>query len=281
MRTQFPGNVVPKSRFDPVAVNLLAFYPVANRAPDNITGANNFRANYVNLLTRNNYTAKIDHNLGAKDKFSGRYLYNSDDTGSTSVFPNPAAETNNDTKRHQQYWYMSWTRIVTPELINEFRFTYSNRINWAKSKSVGEGWPAKLGIKGVPDNAFPQIITSGVTNLSNASQERRQFPIEQMQFVNNTSWVRGKHTIKFGVEVRPGRNYEANLPTGSGAFTFATTPTGQPGSATTGLGMATMLLGFPTGFTARQTQVLDRKSYYLGAFVQNDWSIHRDLTLNI
>jgi hypothetical protein len=170
--------------------------------------------------------------------------------------------------------------VVTPALINEFRFTYSNRINWAKAKSIGGDWPTKLGIKGVPDNAFPQIITTGVTNLSNAAQERRQYPIEQMQFVNNTSWVRGKHSFKFGVEVRPSRNYEANLPTASGAFTFGTTPTGQPGSATTGLGMATMLLGFPTAFAARQTQILDRKSYYLAAFAQDDWSISRDVTLN-
>ncbi|MCL5742923.1 MAG: TonB-dependent receptor [Acidobacteria bacterium] len=281
VRTQFPGNVIPKSRLDPVSLNLLPFYPVANRAPDNITGANNFRSNYVNLLTRDNFTAKVDHNLGSKDKLSGRYLYNSDNATNTSVFPNPAAETNNDTLRHQQYWYMSWTRIVTPALINEFRFTYSNRTNWAKSKGVGGDWPSKLGIKGVPDNAFPQIVTSGVNNLSNASQERRQYPIEQLQFVNNTSWIHGKHAFKFGVEVRPGRNYEANLPTGSGAFTFATTPTGQPGSAATGIGMATMLLGFPTAFTTRQTQVLDRKSYYLAGFAQDDWSITRDLTLNL
>lgn len=281
VRTQFPGNVIPKSRLDPVSLNLLPFYPVANRAPDTIAGANNFRANYVQMLTRNNYTAKIDHNLGSKDKLSGRYLYNSDDNVNTSVFPNPASETANDTLRHQQYWYMSWTRVVTPSLINEFRFTYSNRTNWAKSKGVDGGWPSKLGIKGVPDNAFPQIAASGVNNLSNANQQRRQFPIEQMQLVNNTSWIRGKHSFKFGVEVRPSRNYEQNLPAGSGAFSFATTPTGQPGSATTGIGMATMLLGFPTGFNQRQTDVLDRKSYYLAAFAQDDWSITRDLTINV
>src|SRR5262249_21395626 len=153
-----------------------------------------------------------------------------------------------DAERHQQYWYMSWTRIVTSALINEFRFTYSNRINHATTKGLDGNWPAKLGIKGVPDNAFPQFVTAGVTNLGSAAQERRQLPIEQLQFVNNLSYVRGKHAFKFGVEVRPGRNYEANLPTASGAFTFATMPTGQPGSAATGIGMASMLLGFPTAF---------------------------------
>jgi hypothetical protein len=280
VRTAFPGNRIPKDRLDPVALNLLPYYPVANRAPDNISGANNFRSNYVNGLTRNNITAKVDHNLGDKDKFSARYLYNSDDTDSTSVFPNPAAETGTDTKRHQQYWYGSWTRIFTAALINEARFTYGNRINHAYAKGLGNDWPSKLGVKGVPENAFPQFSAAGVTNLGSNAQERRQFPIEQLQFVNNLSYVRGKHSFKFGAEVRTARNYEINLPTASGQFNFATTPTGQPGSASTGIGLASMLLGFPTGFTARQTQLLDRKSYYLAGFVQDDWAISRDLTLN-
>ena len=71
---------------------------VANRAQDTLAGANNFRANYVNLLTRNTFLVKVDHNLGAKDKLSGRYLYNSDDSGNTSVYPDVAADTNTGTR---------------------------------------------------------------------------------------------------------------------------------------------------------------------------------------
>ena len=61
--------------------------------------------------------------------------------------------------------------------------------------------------------------------------------------------------MKFGFEARPSYNYEVNLPTGSGAFTFGTQPTGLPGNAATGFGLATMLVGFPTNFALRQTQV--------------------------
>ena len=128
---------------------------------------------------------------------------------------------------------------------------------------MGGDWPSKIGIKGVPDNAFPQIIATGFTNLGSDAQERRQFPIEQYQFVENLSWVRGRHAMKFGAEVRPSRNYESNLPTASGAFTFGTTASGMPGVAASGNGMATLLLGFPTGFATRQTPILDRKNWYL------------------
>lgn len=281
VRTQFTNNRIPAAMLDPVGVNILPFYPVANRPPDNPTGANNFRSNFTNRLTRNNFTVKLDHNFGAKDKLSGRYLYNSDDTINTSVFPNPASETNNDTRRHQQFWYGSWTRTLSPSLINEFRFTYANRINHAFSKGLGGGWPTKLGIRGVSDLAFPNIAVTGLTALSNASQERQQFPIEQYQIVNNVSWVRARHAVKFGMEVRPSYNYEINRPSVSGSFTFSPLATGQPGVAASGFGLASLLLGFPTGFSARETDVLDRSSWYLAGFAQDDWAIRSDLTLNI
>lgn len=281
VRTAFLGNRIARDRLDAVALNLLPFYPVANRPPDSVSGANNFRANNVTGITRNNFVAKIDHNLGTKDRFTTRYLYNSDDNYVTSVYPNPAADPNGSQQSHQQFWYGAWTRVLTPALINETRFTYGNRINHAYTNGLGGDWPSKLGIKGVPDNAFPQFSAAGVAGLGSASQERRQFPIEQFQMVENLSYVHGKHWLKFGVEARRSRNYETNLPTGSGSFTFATTPTGLPGTAASGNGFASLLLGFPTAFAARQTQVLNRSAWYLSGFVQEDWSIARDLTLNL
>ncbi len=281
VRDVFAGNRIPSARLDPVALKILPFYPTPNRPPDSITGANNFRANWVGGLTRNNFTVKLDHNLGGKDKLTGRYIYNSDDVINTSVFPNPAAETNNDNQRHQQFWYGSWTRVVSASLINEFRFTYANRINHAFEKGLGGNWPSKMGIKGVPDDAFPQINVSSVTALGNASQERQQLPIQQYQFVNNLSWVRGRHALKLGAELRPSLNFEINRPTVSGAFTFNTLSTGQPGSAATGIGLASMLLGFPTSFAARETDPLNRHSWYIAGFAQDDWTVIPSLTLNL
>jgi hypothetical protein len=280
-RTQFPGNRIPAARIDPVAARVMAFYPVPNRPADSLAGANNFRANYVTILTRNYYTARIDHNIGSRDRISGRYIYNSDDLGRTSVFPDPAADTMNVAVRHQNYFYGSWIRTVTPNLINDLRVTYSNRVNHAHSMGLGQPWATTLGLRGVPDGAFPEMAAAGFTALGGASQERRQFPIEQYQIVNNVSWIRGKHSFKFGGEIRPSYNWEINRPTASGAFAFSLLGTGQPGVAASGNGLATMQLGFVTGFSARETEILDRRSWYLAAFVQDDWYLTRDLTLNI
>ena len=282
IRDQFPGNVVPGSRIDPVAANIVKYYPSPNRPADNVTGANNFRANYISRLTRDNYTAKVDHNLNSRDKLQARYIYNSDNVFNTSVFAEPAADTLEDPLRHQHYTFVSWTRVVSPSMVNDLRFTYSNRINWNRSKGVGTGaWVAALGIKGVPENAFPGITATGFQQIGSINQERQQFPIQQYQLIDNFSWVRGRHSMKFGFELRPSYNYEINRPTLSGAFTFSPLATGQPGVASSGNGLASLLVGFPTGFAARETQVLDRYSWYMSGFVQDDWQVSRDLTLNI
>ncbi|MBI3281280.1 MAG: TonB-dependent receptor [Acidobacteria bacterium] len=281
VRDPFPGNRIPASRMDPVALSVLPFYPAANRSADDIAGANNFRANDVTALTRDNYVIKIDHNLNSYNKLTARYIYNSDNTDGVSVFPNRAADTNADARRHQQFWYGTWTHIFSPALLQEIRFTYGNRIYHQYSRGFGEGWPSRLGLKGVPDDAFPRFSAAGFTALGAGTQERRQFPIQQYHILSHTSWVRGRHSLKFGAEIRPSMNYEIFRPSVSGSLTFSRGFTGLPGNANTGSGLATLLLGVPTNFQQRETPLLERRSWYVGAFLQDDWTVRDGLTLNI
>jgi Carboxypeptidase regulatory-like domain len=281
VRTQFAGNIIPLDRFDQVAQNLLEFYPLPNQAPANASGANNFSANYQQILTRNNFTAKLDHNFTERDRFNFRYLYNSDDLSFTTVFPNIVADTNAPALRHQNYFYWGYTRTFSSTVINEFRYTYSNRINHVQSFGLGEPWPTQLGLKGVPDGAFPRINVAGVTSLGAGTHERAQLPIQQHQLVNNLSVTHGRHALKIGTELRKSLNFETNRPSISGQFGFNTLLTGQPGSAATGIGFASLLLGYPNGVTFRETEVLDRYSWYLAGFIQDDWTISQSLTLNL
>jgi Carboxypeptidase regulatory-like domain len=280
-RTQFPGNVIPASRLDPVALNLVALYPAPNRTPDNASGANNFAGNSTQTLERDNYLVKVDHTFGPNDKISGRYLYNSDNRFNSSVFPEAAADPLTDALRHQNYFYVSYTRTFGSAIVNEARYTYGNRINHELSHGLGEGWPTRLGLTGVPDDAFPRFAIAGIAAVGATNHERRQFPIQQHQFVNTLSYVRGRHAFRTGVEIRPSFNYEVNRPSVSGTFTFGTQPTALPGRAGTGHGLASLLVGFPNNLSVRETDVLDRSSWYLAGFVQDDWTVSPDLTLNM
>ncbi len=280
VRNPYPGNRIPQAQLDPVALKLMTFYALPNRAPDGITGANNFRANYVAQSSADFYMAKVDHNFSDRDKVTGRYFFNGGPTRNSSNWADPGADSRTGADNRQQYVYGSYIRTVSATLVNDVRFTYIRRIFHNLSAGLGGDYPTKIGLKGVPNTAFPQFAPSGFTTMGTNAQERQQYPIEQEQVVDNLTKIRGRHTLKFGVEARRSRNHEFNLQTVSGAFSFSTQPTGLPGTAATGNGLASMLIGFPTGFSQLQTQELDRSSWYLAAFAQDDWAISRSLTLN-
>lgn len=280
VRDIYPGNVIPQNRLDPVGRAILPFYPVANRSADNISGVNNFRTNFQEILTRDAFLVKGDHAFTAKDRISLRYLYNSDNVDYTTTVTNIAADTNSQALRNQNFFYGTYTRVITPTIINEFRFNYGNRINHQKSYGLDGGWPTKLGLKGVPDDAFPNISVAGIRALGTAAQERRQFPIQQFMFSNNISVILNRHALKAGFELRPSYNFEVNRPQVSGTFNFSPLTTGLPGVASSGFGLASLLAGAPLSVNVRTTEALDRRSYYAAWFVQDDWTVSRNLTLN-
>ncbi len=280
VRDPYPDNRIPASLLDPVAVKLMSFYPAPNRPPDNITGANNVRGNFATSSDADFLMIKVDHNLGSRDKITGRYMYNNGQNRSSSLFPDPAADPRNSADNQQQYTYASWTRTLNPTMVNDLRFTYLYRLFHNFSNGLGGNYPDKIGLRGVQNNAFPQFSPAGISALGSNTQERQQYPIDQQQVVDNFSQVHGRHAIKVGFEARRSRNHEFNHPTVSGAFGFSTQPTGLPGNAATGIGLASLLLGFPTSFTTLSTQELDRSSWYLAAFAQDDWSVTPALTVN-
>ncbi|MPY89980.1 MAG: hypothetical protein GEU99_18915 [Luteitalea sp.] len=279
-RQPFPGNVIPSDRLDPVALQLMELYPLPNRPPDNASGANNFSANQTERLERDNYLIKIDHTLTNRDKLTGRYLFETDNTSRASVLPEPAADTQNRPLNHQHNVSVSHTRTFG-KAVNELRYTYVRRFHHTISPGLGGGWPSQLGLQGVSDEAFPRFSIAGIAPLGATTHERRQFPIEQHQLVDTLSYVRGRHTWKAGFEVRPSFNYEVNRPSISGDFSFTTQPTALPGQSGTGHGVASLLLGFPNSVSVRETEVLDRSSWYLAGFLQDDWTLSRNLTINL
>jgi hypothetical protein len=285
-RQPFPDNVIPSDRLDPVALNVMKFYPRPNRSPDRIDGANNFRANIVNGLNGDFVMGKVDHTWNDRNKLTGRYMaYRSNASPPSALgLPDNGAIPNPYTLEHAQLAYGSWTRILSSSALNDLRYTYVNRATHSLSPGVGGDYPKKIGLMGVEPTAFPQFAPAGFTSIGSDAQERRQYPIEQHHVVDNFSWLKNRHALKFGFETRLSRNYEVNLPTPSGAFRFTALSTGLPDSPAdtqTGSGLASLLLGLPTSFSSMVTQTLDRRSWYFSGFLQDEWTPAPSLTLNI
>lgn len=281
-RQLFPGNVIPASQLDPVGMAILAYYPVPNQAASNVAGANNFSGAPVSISPSDFYMIKGDHNFNSKNSVIGRYMRVSGASSISSIYPhNGAGDPTTFAVNRSQYVYANWTHVVSGTQVNDFRFTFNDRVFHSLSSGIGGDYPRKLELKGVSDDAFPQISPVGFSTLGAGTQERRQYPIRQQQYLDNYSLNRGRHALKFGFEVRKSFNQDVLRSQVSGSFSFSTQATSLPGDSTTGNGLASMLTGFVTGFSELETQPLLRHSYYLGAFAQDNWTIRPDLTLNL
>jgi hypothetical protein len=281
VRTQFPNNVIPASQLNPVGVNMLNYYPLPDQ-PGNIAGANNFAGNEVARSPANFYMVKIDHSFSERDRITFRYMFVSGQGTESSIYPqNGAGDPTNVAYNSSAYYFGSWTHVISPSLINDLRYTLNERRFHNLSAGLGGGYPSKLGLQTVPDTAFPTINPAGFSPLGSTQQERLQDPIQTNQVVDNLSWNKGKHALKFGFEMRRSFNQDILLTYVSGDYTFATTPTGLPGNTATGNGLASMLVGFPTAFQELSTEPLDRHTYYLAGFVHDDWTVSPQLTLNV
>ena len=129
----------------------------------------------------------MDHSFSDNDRVTARYLFNSGNTGVTSAYTNPAADPTGYILAHQQYIYSFWTHIFGPTLVNDVRFNYGNRVAHTLTLGVGSDAVQNIGLKGVSNNAFPNIAPAGYSQLGSTNQERRQYPIQNYQYVDNLS----------------------------------------------------------------------------------------------
>lgn len=96
--------------------------------------------------------------------------------------------------------------------------------------------------------------------------------------------VIGRHTLKVGFDGRQYRLSVTNYGDSSGAFTFNTSWTnGGTGGVSSGIGydLAALLLGVPSSGEYDLNARADYHEYYVGSFVQDDWTVNNRLTLNM
>lgn len=138
VREPFAGNVIPASRLDPVARQLLDFWPPANRPPVNVSGAQNFSGNRAQKFTRDNVTTRMDHVFSDRNRFYFRLLYNRDPQFRTSVYPRLEADPNAPIQdRWQRTMLFADTHSFSGSLVMDARYSYGSRINHSKRAGLG------------------------------------------------------------------------------------------------------------------------------------------------
>lgn len=291
LRDPFAGNVIPLNRLDRVALNILPFYPVPNRQPsDSFTNSNNFVANLGAQKRARQMTGKGDHHFNEKNHISFRYTLwdHKDDNGSTGsgYFPDPSARVRNDDYSNKNF-NLTDTHLISPNLIHEIRLGYVRNHFPFLPPTVGTGIIKKLGLpSSVPDITLPGINFTGVPNVQNFPSGfgtiDGHITMDTYQLMDSVTWIKGKHTLKMGLEFRR-TLYSINACFScSGAFNFDARLTGNPQSlAGTGSGLASFLLGSVTSATIDSNVGETYRNLNQAYYVQDDWKISRRLTLNM
>jgi len=280
----FANNQVPRARFDPVAAKVLELWPQPN-FPGSGT-RDNFIRNPPWTVDRDAFDTRIDHDLSGKDKIFGRLSISPSKTRRESVFPEPArGGQNNDRALDDNSAYsiaFAYTRIFRPTLLNEFRFGFL-RQKVDKRELTDQPLSelaAQYGIRGIPPNGrlfgLPQFTLSGRVGYQGLGEpgSMPNFKIHQVyQYLDNVSWNRGNHNLKFGTDLRWNRSDIFGGASSHGNLTFD--------GSFTGISLADFLLGL-TSQAALATQLVGQMRFRNYMFYAlDDWKVTPRLTLNL
>ncbi len=281
-----PTNVFPAGLVDPLAARLAALYPAPNV---NINGSN-FLSDPEKSETRNNFDIRVDHNFSDRDTFFTRFSYENQPSFIPSPFSNALdGGSFADGSEDDSYRSVAISEVHTfrSDLINEFRLGY-NRINSHRlNLNYNQNISAQLGFPGVPFGpdigGLPQLsfedgtLTIGSSGFLPSVEKQNAFVGDE-----DLTWVHGRHSVKFGVEVRHEQftMFQPAAPRGTESFgsDFTDNPA-APGTG--GESFATFLLGIPDGGSINNLHTVDYRRWITSYFAEDDIQATPRLTLNL
>jgi hypothetical protein len=288
VRDAFQGNRIPRERMDPVALNVLKYWPEPNQPGDPVTGANNFYASGSAQVKTDNFDVRIDRNLGPSRRLFGRYSYRRSYDAPPQLFPGDTgvAEGRINLNDWGQNVVLDFSDQVRGQnLINvrmgfaRNRFLYDNQALGFSPTSLG--LPADIEAN-VDRPMFPQFSVSDVASLGGG--DHRSSGFNNYVLAGNVSRAAGRHFLKAGYE---GRMYRINVweARAAGSFSFSRLFTQGPNplaaTALGGHGFASFLLGSGnSGLLYQNWKNVAAQSFYHAVYLQDDWRIGERLTIN-
>jgi hypothetical protein len=290
IRDQFAENRIPQNLIDPVALNVLKYYPLPNLPGDANTGANNYAASGSTQLNLDNYDFRVDHRISERQTFFARYSHRYTEDVPLKAFPESItmAEGRVIQENKARNFVAEYTHTLSPATVLTGRLGFARTLFVFSNQGLGFK-PSQLGLPASIDSVvdrqmFPAFGVSGMTSLG--GNDHRFNAFMSYPFVATLTRAQGKHNWKYGGEVRLIRVnvWEAR---NAGQFNFNAGMTQGPNpnaaSSSAGFGFASFLLG--TGTTGNVLiqgwKNVAAQSFYYAGYAQDDWRVSNKLTLNL
>jgi len=301
-------NVIPQAMFDKAGAQVIQLYPQSNASNSQL--GFNFTNVPVRKLNEGEFDIRLDHNFSSKDSAFARFSYDQAvtfDPGGSPGFAsqNPFGSTEFLTN-HGRNVAVSETHVFSDRTINQASVGFNRIFNHILPFGVYGGracTAAKLGIQGADLSSQCDSITGYPASLNQTNLDCMSCGLTSIQLTNywpigdrgfapfqggtnvfsasdTLDMIRGKHDIRVGVGIRANQMNVRSNAFQDGAFFML----GGTGSYT-GDDAADLLLGqVSNGALHDQTfngATTGRRWKMFRPFVQDDWRVTNDLTVNI
>jgi outer membrane receptor protein involved in Fe transport len=297
----FPGNIIPRERWDRFGWTLLNMVDLPNLPNDYPLG--NYFVRQRHRIDGHEGGFRIDHTFSPADRAFLRFrmnhseLFTADGMSRTDgPLPGLARGTNDDNRgiiqggTHVDRNYnavLSHVHVFGSRLVNEARIGFHRYELDVESNAHGQNLAEANGLRGVNrdilSSGLPILYLDGYyTDFGGDDWKPLYFRNTFWQINDTLTYNAGRHTLKFGAEYRRRRedDYFAVFP--AGAFYVGTYGSSYQFSWWQGHELASLLLGRPSyGYLGRRfgSPILDDRQY--AAFVQDDWKVSDKLTFNL
>jgi len=300
-RDQFPNNIIPRDRFDPVAVKVQALFP-----PTSGPNANALVDNYIEVYPTSRVTEvpsiKVDQLIGkGKLSFFWQRTKTTNPNGNTIFgqsdgLPDPLS-TVLGTFQNAPLYRLNYDHTLTPRLLLHLGAGYRSNYFFVPSVTrTGEltsfNAEKELGLMGgIETGFFPPmsstIAANGTGGMKNIGSSAATNNITQAPTFNiSLNWVKDNHTYKFGSELRTEGYPPRVRGNTAGSYNFNAQQTGQPfqtaavGGANVGFAYASFLLGQVNSVSISNPTFPRMGKKQLGIYAQDTWKITRKFTLD-
>jgi hypothetical protein len=289
-RDPFPGNIIPANRISAIAKNYLSYYPAPNQA-GNSQGQNNFISGAPRTDDFHSESFRFDQTISDKQRFFARYSHNNrvEARGNWGGVVNGVNSTGNFLYRINDNAAFDHVYTFSPTVTLNSRVGFSRFNEPNIRQHEGQVTPASLGFPTSTAALFgtesylPRFEISGYSVLGDTVGGGSTHNIHSFQ--SNLTKIAGRQTWRVGYDFRSYRENAYGAGHSAGRYDFAQNFTRGPldnsTSAAVGQGLASMLLGLPTGGTIERNAARSNQTLYNGMFVHNDWKLSNRLTLNL